>query len=67
MRTPTFEELHINTIRSLAVGMVPRVNSGHTGTPIGTSAPGKILYGKLGLTAQHMASETLKLPHWRQP
>ena len=67
MSTPTFEELHINTIRSLAVGIVPRANSGHPGTPMGTSAPGKILYGKLGLTAQHMADEALQLLHWRQP
>ncbi len=67
MSTPTFEELHINTIRSLAVGMVPRANSGYPGTPMGTSALGEILYGKLGITIQHMADETLKLLHRRQP
>lgn len=67
MSAPTFEELHIDTIRSLAVGMVPRANSSHPGTPMETSAPGKVLYGKLGLTVQHMADETLKLLHWRQP
>ncbi len=67
MSTPTFEKLHINTICSLAVGMVTRTNSGHPGTPMGISAPDKILYGKLGLTVQHMADEALQLLHRRQP
>ncbi len=67
MSTSTFKKLHINTIRSLAVGMVTRTNSGHPGTPMGTSAPDKILYGKPGLTVQHMADETLKLLQRRQP
>ena len=67
MSAPTFEGLHINTIRSLAVGMVPRANSGHPGTPMGTSAQGKIMYGKLGLTAQHMVDETRQLLDRRQP
>lgn len=66
MSTPIFEELHINTIRSLVAGMVPRANSGHPGTPMGTSAPGKVLYGKLGLTVQHIAGEILLLLPWRQ-
>ncbi len=67
MSTLTFEELHINTIRSLAVGMVPRANSGHPGTPMGTSTPDKVLYGKLGLTAQYVADDALQLLHRRQP
>ena len=67
MSTPTFEELYINTIRFLAVGMIPRANSSHSGTPMGTSAPGKTPHEKPGLTAQHMVDEARQLLHWRQP
>ena len=33
----------------------------------GVSAPGNIIYEKLGLTAQHVAEEALRLLHGRQP
>lgn len=33
----------------------------------GASAPGKVLYEKLGLTAEHVVDEALQLLHWRQP
>ena len=74
MTATSIDELCINTVRFLAVDAVEKATTGPLGqgfangvriaiglSRFGASAPGEVIYQKLGLDARHVTDEAQKL------